>query len=71
MYIAHGGGDAAMSEDALHFGQMYAGLQQVGGATMPKLIHTVDRNLGPARDSVNPVTINKMNAITLATSEIL
>ena len=65
MHIAHGGGDAAMPQNALHFRQMHAGLQQIGSAAMPKLMHTVDRHLGPLRDGVNPVA-DRLAAETLA-----
>src|SRR5208282_875149 len=47
--------DAAMSQDALHLGQVHARLQQIGSTAMPKLMQSVDGHLRTARDRVDPV----------------
>src|SRR5215471_14876340 len=65
MRIAHGSGDAAMSENALHFRQVHAGLQQIGSAAVPKLMQTVHRYLRAARNGVNPVA-NRSSIETLS-----
>ena len=44
-----------MSQDALHLGEVHAGLQQIGRTAMPKLMQTMDGHLRAARDSVDAV----------------
>ena len=44
-----------MAEDALHLGQVNARFQKVGSAAVPKLMKTVDGNLGETRDVVDAV----------------
>src|ERR1700688_1373370 len=55
VHIAHRGPDAAMSQDALHLGQVHARLQQIGRTAMPKLMQAMDGHWRTARDRVDTV----------------
>jgi hypothetical protein len=55
MHVAHGGGDAAVPQNALHLCQVHAGLQKIRRAGMPKLMQAVDRHARATRNSVDGV----------------
>ena len=54
--VAHRRCDTRMTQNALDLRKMNSCLKQVRCAGMPKLMHTVNRYAGTARDRVNAVT---------------
>ena len=67
VYVPHGGSYAAMPQNALHLGQVYARLQQIRRAAMPKLMQTMDSALRAARDRVDTIA-DRSACETLATA---
>src|SRR5882672_9400137 len=67
VHVAHRGCDARVAEDALHLGDVYAGLEEIRRAGVAKLMQAVDRYTGPTCDPMNR-SADRLAAQSLATA---